>query len=296
MRGEYIMKKQYYLILLIIVIIFGCNTSKQNEVNPAAQKQVTIPDPYLGKLSLFILVGQSNMSGRGELPAEVQEINPRVFVFGNDYRWHHAVEPIDSPIGQVDSVSIDYDAGYSLATSFANRLLKDDPDLIIGFIPCAKGGSSIQKWQKDLSEQSLYGSCLKRTRAASKEGKIAGLLFCQGPADARDPEKYPAKMGSPFKWKEKFIRFVEDIRMDLEIEDLPVVFSQMGSSTHPEGWLYWDEVKKQQGEVSLPNVIMTTEEDLPLSEAVHLTKEGYDSFGVRYAEAFITLTKKGKSQ
>jgi hypothetical protein len=84
--------------------------------------------------------------------------------------------------------------------------------------------------------------------------------------------------------------------MDLGIRDLPVVYSQMGSSTHPEKWLYWTEVKKQQGEVSLPNVIMTTEENLPLSEAVHLTKEGYDSLGVRYAEAFITLTKKGKSQ
>lgn len=165
------MKKQYYLILLILLIIFGCNTSKKDEVNPAAQKQVTIPDQYLGKLSLFLLVGQSNMSGRGELPAEVQEINPQVFVFGNDYRWHHAVEPVDSPIGQVDSVSIDYDAGYSLATSFANALLENDPELIIGFIPCAAGGSSIQKWQKDLSEQSLYGSCLKRAKHCFEGGQ-----------------------------------------------------------------------------------------------------------------------------
>ena len=116
------------------------------------------------------------------------------------------------------------------------------------------------------------------------------------PADARDPEKYPEKEGSPFQWKEKFTWFVNDIRADLGIEDLPIVYSQMGSSTHPEGWLYWDEVKKQQTEVSLANVIMTTEENLPLSEAVHLTKEGYDSLGVRYAEAFIELTEKGKTQ
>jgi hypothetical protein len=183
-----------------------------------------------------------------------------------------------------------------MATSFAETLLKNDPDLIIGFIPCAKGGSSIQKWQRSLSDQSLYGSCLKRVRAASAMGTISGLLFCQGPADARDPEKYPEKKGSPFRWKEKFIQFVNDIRTDLGIEKLPLVFSQMGSSTHPQGWRYWNEVKKQQGEVSLPNVIMTTEEDLPLSEAVHLTKEGYDSLGVRFAEAYIQLTEKGKTQ
>jgi hypothetical protein len=245
----------YYFSLILLFSILNCNSSKQIDINPVIQKQATIPEAYLGKLSLFILVGQSNMSGRGELPAEAQEINPRVFVFGNDYRWHHAIEPIDLPSEQVDAVSIDHDAGYSIAKSFA-----------------------------------------KRARAASTVGKIAGLLFCQGPADARDPEKYPEKMGSPFQWKEKFIQFIEDIRADLEWDDLPVVFSQMGSSTHLEKWLYWEEVKKQQGEVSVPNVIMTTEANLPLSEAVHLTKEGYDSLGVRYAEAFIKLTEKGKPQ
>jgi hypothetical protein len=289
-------KRIYYLIFIILLTILGCNPSEQNEVNLINQKQVTISEEFLGKLSLFILIGQSNMSGRGELTETPQEVNPRVFVFGNDYRWHHAVEPIDSPIDQVDAVSIDGDAGYSIATAFAHTMLENDPDLIIGFIPCAAGGSSIQKWQRNLSEQSLYGSCLKRARAASTVGKITGLLFCQGPADARDPKKYPDKKGSPFKWKEKFTRFVEDIRMDLGIRDLPVVFSQMGSSTHPEGWLYWDEVKKQQAEVSLPYTIMTTEEGLPLSEAVHLTKDGYDTLGLRYAEAFLNLTQEGKSQ
>jgi hypothetical protein len=285
-------KRIYYFSLIIFISILGCNPSKQNEVKPAIQKQASIPEEFLGKLSLFILVGQSNMSGRGELPVTPQEINPRVFVFGNDYRWHHALEPIDSPINQVDTVSIDYDAGYSLATSFANAMLENDPELIIGFIPCAKGGSSIQKWQRNLSDQSLYGSCLKRVRAASTVGKITGLLFCQGPADARDPKAYPSKKGSPFQWKKKFRQFVKDIRMDLEIHNLPIVFSQMGSSTHPEGWLYWDEVKKQQAEVSIPYTIMTTEEGLPLSEAVHLTKDGYDTLGIRYAEAFLNLTQE----
>lgn len=286
----------YYFNFIIVFTILGCNPSKQNDINPVIQKQATISEEFLGKLSLFILVGQSNMSGRGELPETPQEINPRVFVFGNDYKWHHAAEPIDSPIDQVDAVSIDADAGYSLATSFANALLEKDPQLIIGFIPCAAGGSSIQKWQRNLSEQSLYGSCLKRAKAASTVGKITGLLFCQGPADARDPKKYPSKQGSPFKWKKKFTQFVEDIRIDLGIHDLPIVFSQMGSSTHPEGWLYWDDVKKQQAEVSLPNTIMTTEEGLPLSEAVHLTKQGYDTLGRRYAEAFWNLTQDRKPQ
>ena len=166
------MKKTIYCLSLIIaLIIIGCQSSIEDGASHVAQKQVTIPDEFLGKLSLFILVGQSNMSGRGEMPTQSQEINSRVFVFGNDYRWHYAVEPIDNPAGQVDLVSLDNNAGYSIATAFANTVLVKDPGLIIGFIPCAAGGSSIQKWQRNLSDQTLYGSLLKRARAASSMGK-----------------------------------------------------------------------------------------------------------------------------
>ena len=139
-------------------------------------KDNTIPNKYIGKLSLFILAGQSNMSGRGEMPSEPLPVNPRVFVFGNDYRWHYGIEPIDASQGQVDTVSRDGKARYSLATSFAETLLEKDSTLIIGFIPCARGATSIEKWQRNLSDNSLYGSCLKRARAASTMGPIKGLL------------------------------------------------------------------------------------------------------------------------
>ena len=52
-----------------------------------------IPENFQGKLSLFILAGQSNIAGRGEMP-EFQQTNSNVFVFGNDYRWKVALEPV----------------------------------------------------------------------------------------------------------------------------------------------------------------------------------------------------------
>jgi hypothetical protein len=147
-----------------------------------------IPEEFLGKLSLFILAGQSNMSGRGYLPSE-QSIHPRVFVFGNDYRWKIAREPIDAAHGQVDLVSEDGDAGFSPGLTFATSLVKGDPDLAIGLIPCAKGSSSIGEWQRNVADTSLYGSCLKRVRAAMTMGKVIGLLFFQGEEDAIDPTR-----------------------------------------------------------------------------------------------------------
>ena len=65
-----------------------------------------VDEALQGRLALFILAGQSNMSGRAELPDD-QALDPQIVVFGNDYRWRVAVEPIDSPQGQVDAVSAD---------------------------------------------------------------------------------------------------------------------------------------------------------------------------------------------
>jgi hypothetical protein len=250
----------------------------------------TIPDEYIGKLSLFILAGQSNMSGRGEMPSEPLPVNPRVFVFGNDYRWHYGIEPMDAPQGQVDLVSRDGHARYSIATSFANTLLEKDSTLIIGFIPCARGATSIEKWQRNLSDNSLYGSCLKRTRAASTMGHIEGILFWQGEADALNPKAYPERKPSPFQWTEKFTRFVSDMRNDLGLPALPVVYAQLSHHNNPDKYIYWEKVKDQQAQVALPNTKMVVTPELELSDYVHFTKEGYDTFGKIFAEAFWELT------
>lgn len=252
-------------------------------------KENTIPEEFIGKLSLFILAGQSNMSGRGEMPSEPLPVNPRVFVFGNDYRWHYGIEPIDASQGQVDLVSRDGKARYSIATSFANTMLEKDSTLIIGFIPCARGATSIEKWQRNLSDNSLYGSCLKRARAASTMGHIKGILLWQGEADALSPEAYPEREPSPFEWTEKFTRFVRNIRNDLGLPDLPVVYAQLSHHKNPGKYIYWEQVKDQQAQVVLPNTKMVVTPHLELSDYVHFTKEGYDTFGKLFGEAYWDL-------
>jgi Carbohydrate esterase, sialic acid-specific acetylesterase len=60
-------------------------------------------------LYLIALMGQSNMEGRGELselPAGFPANPTRLWNFTNAYKWEPAKEPIDSPEGQVDVVSI----------------------------------------------------------------------------------------------------------------------------------------------------------------------------------------------
>lgn len=250
-----------------------------------------IPEEFQGKLSLFILAGQSNMSGRGDVPAS-QVADPRIFVFGNDYRWRVALEPIDGSAGQVDEVSRDGgpdSAMFGPSLAFARALREQKSDTVIGLIPCAKGDSSIDEWQRNLSDNKLYGSCIKRARAASVMGKITGLLFFQGEADAVDPSRYPGKRRSAIDYAGKFSTFVHDLREDLAAPQLPVIFAQIGTHKAPKDFVNWEIIKEQQAMVKLPCASMITTDDLPLRDGVHFTTESYRTIGERFANAFLNV-------
>jgi hypothetical protein len=250
-----------------------------------------IPEAHRGNLALFILAGQSNMSGVGEVPADAPGTHPQVFLFGNDYHWRLAEEPLDDPTGQVDQVSLDRWAGYGPGLAFAIELLEQDPSLQIGLIPCPKWSSSISEWQRNLSDFSLYGSCIKRARAASPMGKFAGLLFFQGEAEVADPQRFPQKNPEPDRWAEKFTRLVTDMREDLGDQSLPVVFAQIGPYDASQNMPEWETVQAQQASIQLPGVAMIETADLNLQDDVHFTAESYEIIGARFAEAYRKLVE-----
>jgi hypothetical protein len=257
---------------------------------PTATPRVRgIPEEFIGTVQLFILAGQSNMSGAGELPKNAEEENYRIYVFGNDYAWKLAAEPIDDPTDQVDRVSRDKKAGYSPALSFARSLLEQRPDIVIGLIPCAKGASSIDEWRRSLNDNTLYGSCLKRIRAASVMGDVAGILFLQGETDAAAPEAYPDKVLLPNQWGKEFIELVDTWRTDLDLPDLPVIYAQIGADLDPEEFINWEIVKEQQLGVQVPISAMIKTDDLAMPNHPHFTTKGYIEIGKRFAEAYLTL-------
>jgi hypothetical protein len=269
--------------------IIGINVSILSQRQILPTNEGILPEEYRGKLRLFVLAGQSNMSGMGELPKSGEKIDPRVYVFGNDYRWKLAKEPIDDSTNQVDLVSEDISAGFGPSVAFATTLLERRPDLVIGLIPCAKGGSSIHEWRRDVNDNTLYGSCLKRIRAASVMGNIAGLLYFQGEIDAVDPKEDHQRTFSPHQWADKFIVLIKNWRHDLDLPELPVVFAQIGTNTEPQRFKNWSVVKTQQGKVRLPFSAMIVTDDLGLRDYVHFTTESYRIIGQRFAKTYLNL-------
>ena len=240
-------------------------------------------------LHLFILAGQSNMTGQGkvsELPEDFPRHKNRIWNFTNAYLWQRAKEPIDSPFYQVDQVSRDDCAGVGPGLSFADRLADLQPGIQIGLIPCAKGGSTIDQWRPARGRDTLYGSCLARARLAAHKGTIRGILWYQGESDTYSPE-------AVLSWPVKFKILIEYFRRDLKIQDLPVVFVQIGKLAgvykNQARFRYWKNMQREQGRLKLKYSRMVKADHLPVSDGIHLTTKGYLELGRKLAEAMNVL-------
>lgn len=192
---------------------------------------VLLAQPCSARTSLYLiaLMGQSNMKGAGELselPAGFPASPTKLWNFTNSYKWEPAREPVDSPLGQVDVVSLDERAGVGPSLALADAFVSAHPSASVGLIPCAKGGSNISEWQKTQTAQprsTLFGSCINRMKTVSPaNGTIKAAIFWQGGADTK-------RQDDALKWKDRFTAFVTDLRTDLGNPNLPIVMVILGT-------------------------------------------------------------------
>lgn len=249
-----------------------------------------VPPLDQGILHLFVLIGQSNMSGRGRLDSpDAPAPHSHVYELNKEYRWKLAREPLGSTIHEVDWIATDGGTGVGPGLAFARSLIEQDPSLRIGLIQCAHGASSIDEWQQNLSQNSLYGACLRRIRAATTYGKVAAVLVSQGESDTDDPALSPQRILSADRWAVKFSALVTALRQDINDPGLPVLFSQLGDFTSQPKPIHWDMVKRQQQQVDIPGVFMIKTDDLFLDESAHFDTASQVEIGRRFAAAYRSI-------
>jgi len=186
---------------------------KPSPLTPVDIPQLLGPD---GQLDLFLLMGQSNMKGRGEVPPD-QAANPHVFMLQmqND-QWFYARDPLHSA-GQTDKLDGSDNAGVGPGLSFAETLLNREPKRFIGLIPCAVGGSSINLWKGPGS--SSYDETIRRAKlalaAAPGRTRLRGVLWMQGESDG-NVKRYPS-------YESKLLGMIAHLRDDLEDPQLPFI-------------------------------------------------------------------------
>ena len=248
---------------------------------------LVVPAPTVDSdLYLIALAGQSNMSGSrrnlvSQLPAGFPANGSRIWNFTNADTWEPAKEPVHSNYHQVDTISHNRNPGVGPALAMADALATRYPHLSVGLIPCAKGGSSIEQWQRDVSRSSLYGSCLYRQKRAEQQGKVRALVFWQGGQDGRDKKAAES-------WAQNFKKMVTAWRTDIGDPNLPVIMLVLkpGTAQTLKKYPYRDIVREQQLSVEMPH--LTRIETIGYeyhSDDIHLTTAGQLAIGPVIAAA-----------
>ena len=229
---------------------------------------------------VFLAAGQSNMSGySGSLVGAETPID-EVHLFGNDYRWKRASEPMDDGTDQVDKVSGEAPA-HSLMLSFA-RNVHAATGVPVGIVPGPLGGTNLHtQWQRNAADHddrgTLYGSMLHRARVQGFAVPPRGMLWFQGESDAgRGTALYRADLE----------RLIAQYREDLGSPDLPFLLAQLGTYDFADlpTWLPIQEAQRQVVEAD-PRTALVPTVDEPRADVIHFSVAGYRSIGVRFGEA-----------
>ena len=230
-------------------------------------------------LQLFLLIGQSNMAGRGEIGPEERKPVSDIWVQAQDLSWKPALDPL-----HYDKPAI---VGVGIGRSFAQAVAAAHPGVSIGVIPAAFGGSALDEWQPGSRH---YTEAVRRTRAALRHGQLAGILWHQGEADS-------GSEALANSYASRFQKVIRQLRTDLAAPRAPLVVGELGRFflARPNGAQYAGVVVEQLR--SIPDLIpraafVSTEGLTDKCDTTHFDTRSLHELGRRYAAAFLRLEYK----
>jgi hypothetical protein len=231
-------------------------------------------------LELYLLAGQSNMAGRGDVEQLDRTPVPNVFALDSNMIWGAAKEPLHFDKSDVIGVGPGF--------AFGRAMAEANPGVRIGLIPGAVGGSSIRAWRRNEVHQQTntrpWDDAVSRTFRvlAQQGGGLKGIIWHQGEADSNEfgPQYEGALMD-----------LVERFRREFQDPDLPFVAAPLAD--------YFVAGNPAAADINaatarlperLPHTAVVSAEGMtPKADNVHLDTASAREIGRRYAEAMLTL-------
>ena len=221
----------------------------------------------------ILMIGQSNMAGRGFINEVPMICNERILMLRNA-GWQMMAEPInyDRP-----------NAGSGLAGSFAAMWCMEHEGEQIGLIPCAEGGSSLDDWAVD---KNLFKNAVIQAGFAMQDSELIGILWHQGESDSYG--------GGYQTYYKKLQVIIESLRKELNAFEVPLIIGGLGDFLGKNGFglncteyeLVNEQLLKFAREQE--NSCFVTAEGLtPNPDGIHMDAVSQRRFGVRYYEAFV---------
>lgn len=234
----------------------------------------------LPQLDLFLCIGQSNMAGAAPLDASKGDLDPidKAFLLNSDNQFEVAKNGMNRYANVLTSTSQYYGLTYQFAKKVTSQTNKQ-----IGLVVNARGGSSIELWDKAGTDagDTLYAKTMQRALEAKKWGRYKAVLWHQGEANRTSVNTYPAQL----------TQLVNNLRTDLSEPDLCFVAGQIGqwrTDNAPfntmigniSSFISNSGCASSDGLVNLTNLA---------DDNSHFNRDGLVTFGDRYAA--IVLNK-----
>lgn len=233
---------------------------------------------HVGVGDIFILAGQSNMSGYGRDPAyDPPQLG--VNLYNNSGDWVLAAHPLFSV---PDSVSIysnnDCSSGTSPGLAFG-KIMQKSLNVPIGLVSAAQGGSSLESWNPAEEDPYLFEALKSKV---NEVGKFAGMLWYQGcneTVEQDEAETYLEKFKQAVSlWREEFGHF-------------PIVTCQINRHAWKEEdrERRWGLVREAQRQAALqiPDVYVIPTMDMPTCDGIHNTSASCITVGERLANTML---------
>jgi hypothetical protein len=220
----------------------------------------------------ILLIGQSNMAGRGFIKDVPPIYNEHIKMLRNG-RWQMMAEPLNFDR---------HVAGVGPAASFAQAWTEDHPGESIGLIACAEGGSSIDEWS---TEGLLTRHAISEAKFAMETSEIVGILWHQGESDS---------YGERFKtYEDKLLSLFKHLREELNVPDIPIMIGELGHYLGEIGFgksaVEYKQINQILSKVAHTekNCYFVTSKGLIANpDGIHIDAVSQRKFGLRYYEAF----------
>lgn len=235
------------------------------------------------KINSFLMIGQSNMAGRGNI-ADVAPIDNDLCYMLRMGMWIKMSEPIniDAPV-----FGEGWFSGISMAASFADELSKCT-NKQIGLIPCAVGGTKIKEW---MPGEILFDNAVMNAKLAMRTSNLSGILWHQGENDCGNDENVSL-------YKQRFLTLAESLRKELGKEDIPIIIGEI-SEDITEKWKVGNRPGKLNAILNeiakeVPYCHIASSKGLTLkSDGIHFDAASCRILGKRYSDEFLNI-KKGE--
>jgi len=269
-----------------------------------ANRKARIASFYVG--DVWLLAGQSNMEGAGNLFDGGAKPHPLLRAFSMRREWRAATEPLHILIESPDrchneGCQISPEEGERYRTNASKgagvglhfaREMFERSGIPQALLCTAHGGTSMEQWDPALKAQggdSQYGSMLLSVRATGQP--VAGMLWYQGESDTspRQIAEYTLRMQ----------QLVAATRSDLRQPGLHWITVQIGRVVGPrEDFASWNSIQEQQR--LLPEKIKNLETvvtvDLSLDDNIHLSSKAHVLLAARMARAADHLVYRNKKE